>query len=164
MAMFVHLAPEKYAAKIGRSGIARLRRVGVPEPGIFATPMARNFLISHQWLRELKRRGRGPIVGVYFRLPDDQPVWVAHYRQAHQQMKAAEASALFMHNESLEGYEVIVPRKINAGEIHRIRKLPQVVGWRYYPDAHGKRPCGCPFCQRGDYGARKLRAEYERSL
>jgi len=79
-------------------------------------------------------------------------------------MKAAEASALFMHSESLEGYEVIVPRKINAGEIHRIRKLPQVVGWRYYPDAHGKRPCGCPFCQRGDYGARKLRVEYERSL
>ncbi len=23
--------------------------------------------------------------------------------------------------------------------------------------AHGKKPCGCPYCQRGNYGARKLR-------
>jgi hypothetical protein len=162
MAMFVHLAPEKYAATIRRSGISRLRKAGVPEPGVFATPVARNFFVSHQWLRELKRRGAGPIIGVYFRLPDEQLVWVAHYRQAHQRMTAAEAVALFMHGESLEGFEVIVPRKVTAGEIHRIRRLPQVIGWRYYPGAHGKKPCGCPFCQRGEYGGKKLRAEYER--
>src|SRR5437868_6454943 len=104
MAMFVHLAPDKHAPRIRRSGITRLRTTGVPEPGIFATPVARNFFISHQWLRELKRGGAGPIVGVYFRLLDDQLVWIAHYRDAHQQMTAAQAAGLFMHHESLEGF------------------------------------------------------------
>ncbi len=99
-------------------------------------------------------------MGVYFRLPDKQPVWVAHYRQSHEQMTAVEAVALFMQNESLEGFEVIVPRKIEANEIHRIRRLPQVIGWRYFPGAHGKQPCGCPFCQRGEYGGRRLRRIY----
>jgi hypothetical protein len=164
MAMFVHLALEKHADRIRRSGITRLRKVQVPAPGIYAMPVSRSFFVSHQWLRELKRRSGGPIVGVYFRLPDEQPVWVAHYRDAHQQMTAAEAAGLFLSGEGLEGFEVIVPRKVSAGEIHRIRRLPQVVGWRYYPGSHGRKPCGCPYCQRGEYGARKLRAEYEREL
>ncbi len=72
-------------------------------------------------------------------------------------MTAAQAVAMFLPDASLAGFEVIVPRKIVASEIHRIRKLPQVVGWRYYPGAHGKKPCGCPYCQRGQYGARRLR-------
>jgi hypothetical protein len=63
--------------------------------------------------------------------------------------------------ENQEGYEVIVPRRIDKKEIHRVKTLRQVTGWRYYPGAHGKRPCGCPFCQRGDYGARRLREKYE---
>ena len=75
MAMFVHLAPESAAARIRRSGISRLRKAagGVPG-GAFAVPVTRNFFLSHQWLRELKRRGAGPIVGVYFRLGDDEPM------------------------------------------------------------------------------------------
>lgn len=161
MAMFVHLAPEKRAASIRRSGISRLRKVRTPDPGVFVMPVTRNFFVSHQWLRELKRRGAGPIVGVYCRVPDDQCVWVAHYSQAHQRMSAADAVALFLSDAALEGFEVIVPRKILSSEIHRIRKLPQIVGWRYYPGAHGRKPCGCSFCQRGEFGGRKLRATYE---
>lgn len=159
--MFVHLAPAANAVRIARSGIARLRRTAVPEPGIYAMPVARNFVISHQWLRELKRRGRGPIVGVYFRLSHTQRVWVSHYREARRSMTAAEAAALFFHGDKLEGFEVLVPRRIAAREIHRIRRLSQVVGWRYYPGAHGRTPCGCPLCQRGEYGGRKLRARYD---
>jgi hypothetical protein len=52
---------------------------------------------------------------------------------------------------------VIVPRRIEAREIQRIRALPQVVGWRYHPGAKGTRPCACSYCTRGDYGARRLR-------
>lgn len=141
-----------------------MRRPGGERPGgIFAMPMTRNFYVSHQWLRELRRRGSGVIAGVYFRIPDDEPVWVGHYNQAHQPMSAAEAVATVMAGESREGFEVIIPRRVAASDIHRVRSLPQVVGWRYYPGAHGKRPCGCPFCQRGLYGARRLREEYERS-
>ena len=75
-------------------------------------PVMRNFYVSHQWLRELKRRGRGEIVGVYFRIADDETVWVGHYNQAHQQMTAAEATTMIHSEESAEGFEVIIPRRI----------------------------------------------------
>ena len=163
MAMFVHLTPESRVKNIRRNGIGRLRKLQNGERGIFAMPVTRNFYVSHQWLRELKRGRSGPIVGVYFRIDDGEPVSIGHYNQAHQSMTAAEAVAAIMSSESPEGFEVIVPRRIEASEIHRVRELPQVVGWRYYPQAHGRKPCGCPFCQRGQYGARKLREEYESS-
>jgi hypothetical protein len=161
MAMFVHLAPQKSAEAIRRNGINRLRKSNVPAPGIYAMPVLRNFFVSHQWLRELKRGRTGPIVGVYFRIPDEQEVWMAHYRNAHQQMTAAEAAGVLLHTEASEGFEVIIPRKILPKEIHRIRALRQVIGWRYYPGAHGRKPCGCPYCQRSLYGAKKLRQAYE---
>lgn len=165
MAMFVHLAPEKRVKSILRNGISRLRKSRTPgQSGVFAMPVTRNFYVSHQWLRELKRRGQGEIVAVYFRVPDKENVWLGHYNQAHQQMTATEASATILAASPAEGFEVIIPRRIEASEIHRVRKLPQVVGWRYYPGAHGKRPCGCPYCQRGDYGARRLREKSEAEL
>jgi len=164
MAMFVHLAAESRAALIRRNGIRRLRRPWGDFPGgVFAVPVTRNFYVSHQWLRELKRRNAGPLAGIYFRIPDDERVWVGHYGQAHRWMTAAEAVAEFMSSESREGWEVVIPRRIEASEIHRIRRLPQVVGWHYQPGSHGKKPCGCDFCQRGQYGARRLRAAYNRS-
>jgi len=126
-------------------------------------PVTRNFYISHQWLRELKRRNSGPIAGIYFRIPDDVQVWVGHYGQAHRWMTANEATAEFMKADSREGWEVVIPRRIDVSEIHRIRRLPQVVGWRYKPGSHGFKPCGCDFCQRGQYGAKRLRDEYNRA-
>lgn len=165
MAMFVHLAPEKRVKAILRNGISRLRKNRMSgQSGIFAMPVTRNFYVSHQWLRELKRRGQGEIVAVYFRVPDEEVVWLGHYNQAHQQMTATEAATTILAASPAEGCEVIIPRRIDATEIHRVRKLPQVVGWRYYPGAHGRRPCGCPYCQRGDYGARRLREKYEAEL
>lgn len=160
LAMFVHLAPESRMALILRNGIGRLRKAASGRPaGIFAVPVTRNFHVSHQWLRELKRRGQGTICGVYFRLADQEPVWVGHYGHAHRSMTAAEAVAEFMAAESREGWEVVVPRRVLAKEIHRVRRLPQVVGWRYYPGAKGRPPfCTCRFCTRGDYGAARLRA------
>jgi hypothetical protein len=147
-------------ALILRNGIGRLRKAASGRPaGIFAVPVTRNFHVSHQWLRELKRRGQGTICGVYFRLADQEPVWVGHYGHAHRSMTAAEAVAEFMAAESREGWEVVVPRRVLAKEIHRVRRLPQVVGWRYYPGAKGRPPfCTCRFCTRGDYGAARLRA------
>jgi hypothetical protein len=156
--MFVHLAPESTAKLIRRNGISRLRRpfANVPS-GIFATPVTRNFFASHQWLRELKRRSKGPIVGIYFRIPDDEFIWIGHYGQAHQLLRAAAAVATFARSHDPMGWEVIIPRRIEAGEIHRVRTLPQVIGWRYSPNAKGKRPCACDFCTRGQYGGARLR-------
>jgi hypothetical protein len=57
-----------------------------------------------------------------------------------------------------EGYEVIIPRRIETSEILRIKSLPQVVGWRYQPGANGTPPCTCLCCRwgRGVYGTGKL--------
>jgi hypothetical protein len=159
MAMFVHLAPESRVALIRRNGIRRLRRAGDDFPGgVFATPVTRNFYVSHQWLRELKRRNQGPVTAVYFRVPDDQKVWVGHYNQGHRWMSAAEAVGEFAAAEDAQGWEVVIPRRIEVGELHRVRQLPQVIGWRFFPTAKGKPPfCTCKFCVRGDYGARRMR-------
>ena len=162
MAMFVHLTPASRIALICRNGIRRLRRaVGNFPGGVFAIPVTRNFYVSHQWLRELKRRDQGRIAGVYFRIPDDERVWVGHYNQVHRWMSATAAVAEFMAAEDAQGWEVVIPRRIEASEIHKARSIPQVIGWRFSPTAKGKPPfCTCKFCIRGDYGARRLRDRF----
>src|SRR5690242_8508192 len=106
MATFVHLAPESRAKLIQRNGINRLcRATGRGQEGVFAVPVTRNFYLSHQWLRELKRRGQRPIVVIYFRLADDEEVWIGHYRSPHQRMTAAETVAEFMTAENREGWK-----------------------------------------------------------
>lgn len=159
MAMFVHLTPESKVAVIRRNGIRRDRRaVGDFPGGVFAIPVTRNSSVSHQWLRELKRRNPGAMAGVYFRVPDAEQVWVGHYRKNHRWMTAAEAVGEFDTAADAQGWEVIIPRRIEAGELHRVRTLPQVVGWRFSPEAKGKPPfCTCKFCNRGEYGIRRMR-------
>jgi hypothetical protein len=158
MALFVHLAPHASTPRIRRSGITRTRKPRENFPGgIFAVPVTRNFFISHQWLRELKRRGRGPISAIYFRIPDSQPVHVGHYNHPHRRMTAAQAVAEFMSAESREGWQVIIPRPVAPAEIHRIRPLRQIFGWRYYPNSHGHKPCPCPYCTRGEFKSASIR-------
>lgn len=181
MPIFVHLTSQRNLASIRRSGIGR-RSKYVGFEGVYAMPVTRNFYVAHQWLRELRRWRNGTVVGVYFRLPDDEPVTIGHYNSAHVSMTAAEAVRLMMSVEhrdpvaerkqdglvdelpddavlpsSPEGFEVIVPRRIKRSEIIRIKRLPQVVGWRYEPGAHGKPPCTCLCCGgRGQYGVQRL--------
>jgi hypothetical protein len=159
MAMFVHLTTESRISRIRRNGIARLRKAaGLSIKGIFAVPVTRDFYASHQWLRELKRQNQSPIAGVYFRLPDKQPVWLGHYGQSHRLVTAAEAIAQFSMTDDPSGWEVVVPRRIEPSEIHKVRQLSQVIGWRFSPKAKGKPPfCTCKFCTRGEYGSAKLR-------
>lgn len=158
MAMFVHLTSESRVPLIRRNGIRRLRRPAANFPGgVFAVPVTRNFYVSHQWLRELKRGRPGSLAGVYFRIPDEQQVWVGHYGQQHRWMSAVEAVAVFDSSEDRQGWEVVIPRRIDATEIHRVRQVPQVVGWRFSPTAKGRRPCPCPYCSRGEYGSRRMR-------
>lgn len=127
--MFVHLTLESLVAGIRRSGISRMRRVDASSPrGVFAVPVTRNFYASHQWLRELKRRSAGPLVGVYFRIPDEEQVWVGHYGKAHRLLSAAEAIAQFATADAPLGWEVVIPRRIEARGIHKTRRLSQVIG------------------------------------
>ena len=180
MPVFVHLTSQRNLASIRRGGIGAIKKRLRPR-GVYALPVTPNFQVSHQWLRELRRLGGGTILGVYFRIPDDEPVEVGHYDSLHLPMTAAEAVALMMAAEqqdpvaaraadreskavrnrrklpsSPEGFEVIVPRVIAPSEIIRVKALPQVVGWRYRPGANGTRPCICICCERGGYGVGKL--------
>ena len=162
MATFVHLTPEKSVKSILRNGIkAQIANSDMPK-GVFAMPVTPDFYISHQWLRELKRGGQRTIVAVYFKIPDDESVWVGHYNNKSLHTSAAEASGIITNQESVEGYEIFIPRKIKANEIHRTKVLPQVIGWRYSPVAKGTKPCGCPVCRpRGEIKSRKIRQAYD---
>ena len=157
MAMFVHLTTESRIPRIRRNAIAPLRKPGGTSPeGVYAVPVTRNFYASHQWLRELKRRNQGPIAGIYFRVPNEQQVWLGHYGQAHRLVTAAEAIAQLTKADDPLGWEVT--SSYRAKEIHKTRRLPQVIGWRFFPKAKGKPPfCTSKFCSRGDYGSAKLR-------
>ena len=159
MTLFVHLTPASQVSRIRKNGILRSRRFSAARRGgVFAMPVVREFYVSHQWLRELRRRRKETVVAVYFRIPDGEEVWVGRYQQSHRAMTASRAIGTFMSAENREGWEVVISRRIEPREIHRFKRVPQVVGWRFYPEAKGKRPCSCPYCSRGDWGSKKLRA------
>ena len=187
MPVFVHLTSHRNLASIRRGGIGAIRKRLRPR-GVYALPVTPNFQISHQWLRELRRQGGCTILGIYFRIPDDEPVEIGHFNSIHLPMTAAEAVALMLAAEgqdpaaaraldraskavqrgrklpsSPEGFEVIVPRQIAPSEIVRVKALPQVVGWRYRPGANGTKPCICMCCERGTYGVNKLLRRAEQS-
>ncbi|MEU2253814.1 HEAT repeat domain-containing protein [Nocardia xishanensis] len=157
MTLLVHLTPEKNARRIRRVGITAsgFRR------GVFCMPVMPSYVLSHQWLRELRRGGQRLIIAVDFRVPDDEPVLVGHYRAAATEMPAAEAVSVILHAEAARGYEIVVPRSIAAAELHRLRHVRQVTGWRYHPNAHGRQPCACTACLgRGEFKAADLRRRF----
>ncbi|MEV0032142.1 HEAT repeat domain-containing protein [Nocardia sp. NPDC050793] len=157
MALLVHLTPEKNARRIRRAGIT----ASGPRRGVFCMPVMPSYVLSHQWLRELRRGGQRLIVAVDFRIPDDEPVLVGHYRAAETEMSAAEAVSVILHAEDARGYEILVPRSITPAELHRVRHVRQVTGWRYHPNAQGQPPCACPACLgRGEFKAADLRRRF----
>lgn len=159
MATFVHIADEKHAKSIARTGLTLAKKQS-EQQGVFAMPVIENFLISHQWLRELKRTGFKTAIGVYFKLSDDEPVWMGYYNQQKTLTTAANAVAILRQTQAL-GFEVLIPKNIKPSEIKSIRPLPQTLGWRYFPEAKGKPPfCGCDYCQRGQIKSRRIKEMY----
>ena len=134
MVTFVHLTPEEKVDEILQKGIACLRAQDDHPKGIFAMPFARSFYVSHQWLRELRQSGHVQVAALHFRVPDDEPVWVGHYRRSHECMAATEAIHQFQREKRPEGFEVIIPRAIRPCEIHRIHHLARVMPWRRGPE------------------------------
>jgi len=94
---------------------------------------------------------------VQFRIPDDEFVLVGRYDGEKLEMTAAEAAGTFLKHTDPMGLEVIVPRRIMPKEIAGTYPAPRIMGWRYYPDAKGKKPfCHCKFCNRGEIRAKRL--------
>jgi hypothetical protein len=121
-------------------------------------PTLPDYFVTHQWLRELKRRGQKTIVAVDFRLGSDEPAWFGHYGGPHAEVTVGRAIGMLMATGDARGFEVIVPRKIRSDEIFRVRTPRQMVGWRYQPDAHRKLLCPCRVClPKGTIKSRRLR-------
>ena len=161
MPVFVHVADQRDAASIRRSGLllpkARLRELenAVFKHGVFAMPMVPDFQLTHQWVRELKRRGLRCAVGVMFRVPDDELVWAGLYNEPKVLVTASDCAS-WLHHDRVLGFEAVVRRAIPARAVFSIRPLPPV-GWRYFPDAHERGSfCCCKFCQRGMFKGRRL--------
>jgi len=152
-----HLTRADHRSRILNAGI-RATRISEMLAGVYAMPLLPNFYVSHQWLRELRRFHDGPLIAVDFVVPDDEEVLVGHYARELHTRTAAAAAAVIMLAADPRGYQILVPRAIERKAIKRTRAVTQVVGWRYWPDAHGHAPCGCPLClQPGTYGAAKIR-------
>lgn len=162
MAMFVHITSEREGRRVVKSGLkTHSTRHEEIQFAVFAVPVIPNFTLSHQWVRELKRRGDKLMSGVYFRISDKEQVFVGRYNQPHRWMSAAESVATMMREPDARGFEVLIPRSISAGEIQRVRILPHI-GWRYFPNAHGRQPCPCPMClMRGEMKSKRIRKKYD---
>ncbi len=103
------------------------------------------------------------LVAVSFWLPDDEMVLVGKYSEPHEQMHAVEAAHRIITAEQPFGYQVILHRSVHSRDVRAIRSAPRTVGWRYYPDAHGRRACLCDWCSRGDI-KRQRHLRYQQRL
>jgi hypothetical protein len=159
MAQFIHLAAESNRRSIVRNGI-KVSRTQRTYMGVFAHPQTESFVVSHQWMRELKRFRGVSYVAVRFRIPDAERVWIGKYNDEHINVSASEAVGIARAHVEPLGLEVIIPRPIRKREVESIYAPPKANGWRYYPAAKGKKPCGCPYCQRGEPFSKDIRQRY----
>jgi len=155
MVSFIHIADKNDEASIARNGIRTAKRETGPR-GVYAMPVVPDYAITHQWARELKRQDVRTLICVQFRIPNDEIVLVGQYNGEKLEMTASEAAAAFLKHTGTIGFEVVVPRKIMPKEIARTYLAPRVTGWRYYPEAKGRKPCHCKFCNRGEIRAQRL--------
>ncbi len=159
MAVFVHICAEADVKRIRRTEL----KVQKGRHGIYAMPVTPDFYASHQWLRELRRWCPGPAVAIYLRIPGKAPVLYGHYGGPHALGTADMAvAALLADPDHAPGFECILGGDIAPGAIIRATPMKPITGWRYYPKAKGREPCGCPACQpRGEPFSRRFRERYE---
>jgi hypothetical protein len=167
VAAFVHITAAKYEPAIRRSGLAgaknelfgsRLKR-----RSIFCFPVLQSHTLTHQWAREIAKWRRQPLIGVYFRIPDDETVICCRLdKSVVRRMPAAQAVALIRSHEDMQGFEVIVERAVRRSEISRVAAIRNVIGWRHFPGSRGRAPCACEFCQKSQPSSRRIMVRAER--
>jgi hypothetical protein len=161
MAQFIHLFDESDAASIKRSGIRIAKAKWRKSPGVFLFPLTENFVVSHQWMRELRRHRGQSLLAARIRLNDAELVLLGKFNKDPIEVTASRAIGIVRQHLDPLGLEVILPRSVRPKEIESLYRPPKVVGWRYYPAARGRRPCDCPYCQRGEPFSRRIRESYE---
>ena len=161
MAVLVHITKAENEKSIIGSGIKTGKHTGC----IYFMPHTPDFLISHQWARELKRYGVKNFLAVDFKLPKDEEVWFGRYFEGHKKYKLNQAIEIFLSQEKQYGYEFILERKVQPNEIVKTRTIPKPMGWRYEPNSHGKEPCPCPMCiLKGGFKTSALKEKYNPNI
>jgi hypothetical protein len=152
---FLHIADKNKEDSIVKNGI-RSAKVKAGR-GVYAVPVVPNHAMTHQWARELKRSGVRTLICVRFKIPNMESVLIGKYNGEKLHMTACEAATAFLTHTDPMGLEVIIPRRILPKEITTTYLAPRITGWRYYPEAKGKKPfCHCKFCNRGEIRAQRL--------
>jgi len=160
MTQFVHFTDSKTVDRVARRGILAIKTQLDGVRGCYCTPVLQDYFRTHQWLRELKRRGCQSMHAVQFNLAPETRVWVGRYDEEHLDVTAAEAAAIFAQHANGLGLEVVVPHGVPKSAIGRVYLPSQVLGWRYSPEAKGKPPfCGCRYCNRGEINAYRVITE-----
>lgn len=160
MTVLVHITGIENEKSIRKSGINH-----GDNNLVFFMPHMQDFLISHQWARELKRSGVKNFAAVDFCLPSDEQVWFGKYNEQHEKMELGKAISLLRNADNFLGYEFFIDRKIKPDEVLKVRKIPRPMGWRYQPNAHGKKPCPCPIClQSGGFKTNNLKEARTQTL
>ena len=160
MAQFIHLFDERNLGRIRRNGLKKSRVARVGTRGVFCFPQTENFVLNHQWMRELRRFRGLNLMAARFRVEDSQPVLIGRFNEEYLEVSAAESVGIARQHDSPLGLEVILPRAVLPKELQSFYRPPKVSGWRYYPEARGRQPCGCPYCQRGEPYSRRIRERY----
>ena len=123
--------------------------------GVFCMPVIPDFYATHQWLRELKQYKSGnEIIAVYFKIPDGETVFCGKYNGEILKTTAANSHNNFLSLEDKMGFQTIINRKIFPKEITKIKRVPQITGWRHHPKSHAQKRCLCPACiGKGSYNS-----------
>lgn len=160
VAQFIHLTDSRKVSRITKSGILTTKIRRATEVGLYCTPVSMDFYRTHQWLRELKRTGVKSMHAIQFYLSSETLVKIGRYNGDHIEITASEAINIFEEHTDGLGLEVIVPHRVAASAIQRVYLPSQTLGWRFHPEAKGKKPfCGCRFCNRGEINAYRVITE-----
>src|SRR6478735_5151925 len=171
MPRLVHLAPERLVRRIERAGLRGGSSVVVADgvthkivEGVFAMPVVPDFAVTHQWLRELRRWGRGRMVAVHFSIPAEEPVYVGRYNSEKSYGPARRMIPIILHKPF--GAEVLVPRSIPIRDVIAILRIRQDVGWVENPDTPHKFDCVCVACLPSGSPRlkRRIRRAYQAAL
>lgn len=173
MPLLVHIAPHNEATRIRRNGL-KPRRVpaeflggGEHDRVVWAFPVLASHTLTHSWARELKRMGATTLCAVTFRVDDNEPVYARHFNQRPVLSTAAGAAGIIRAAADPRGYEIMIPRRIDATQIRSIKVLSKAIGWRYWPQAKNQplRLCDCPMCMpRGEVKAARYRRRVAQAI
>lgn len=160
MANFIHISDEKNKSSIARNGIKLGNKFSIPrlnikdQRAIFSVPLTNNYQFNHQWMREVKRHQNFCPIAVVFSIPDNEMIWIRNYNEQPLEILAKNAVQYVQNHGFPMGLESVIFSKIEPSQIKKIYYPPKVVGWRYYPNAHGKKPS--PYLQRGEPFSNKI--------